>query len=552
MKLRKLFAGVAAVATLLSGFALGAVSANAATGDVTITPATIAINADDAARLKDRTFAYVKLADYNLYEAEGTTSTLSLTTTSDATVQAAIVAAAKAANNGVAPDGDPMAWVSNNLKDSAAAPYAGRLRDFVNGLSSLKDSATAFTAAQTATSDEGRRVTYTLADPGLYLLFDTTGASKDGDNTVTASLPILVGTKVTVKDGATVQVPTQYIDGEVDVKNEITTVTKTVDTTAASIGQKKTYTVTAKVPNWIGKDLSDPSTAFTFTDTPSKGQTVDFASIKVQVDGKDIDPAFALTKPAGVTDDTWRADGTSAFTVDVTEYAKKAAVDGKLIGKVITLTYDVTINSDILELTDGVSNKVEVDNAGSSSQASSEKIRTAGFSFTKVGGDGTTPLAGAQFQVKSGETVLKFTKGADGTYVLAEDQNAAADNTNGPYDTLVTPADGVVNVKGLGEGTYTVIETRAPDGYWNTALPSFTVKVDKAGAVTYEKADDFFGLVTFTEGKTPVVKNVTNVTELPKTGAAGIALFVVIAALLAGAAATVYGKSRKTRAALRA
>ncbi|MFR9114319.1 MAG: LPXTG cell wall anchor domain-containing protein [Bifidobacterium bifidum] len=47
------------------------------------------------------------------------------------------------------------------------------------------------------------------------------------------------------------------------------------------------------------------------------------------------------------------------------------------------------------------------------------------------------------------------------------------------------------------------------------------------------------------------VTNVKSVFELPKTGAAGIALFVVIAALLGGAAATVYAKSRRTSRALR-
>ncbi|PLS28715.1 cell surface protein [Bifidobacterium parmae] len=48
------------------------------------------------------------------------------------------------------------------------------------------------------------------------------------------------------------------------------------------------------------------------------------------------------------------------------------------------------------------------------------------------------------------------------------------------------------------------------------------------------------------------VINVRNVTELPKTGAAGIVLFAVVGLLFAGAAGTVFAKSRATERALRA
>lgn len=47
------------------------------------------------------------------------------------------------------------------------------------------------------------------------------------------------------------------------------------------------------------------------------------------------------------------------------------------------------------------------------------------------------------------------------------------------------------------------------------------------------------------------VINVRNVTELPKTGAAGVALFGTLAVLLAGAGVTIFVKSRATQRVLR-
>ena len=48
------------------------------------------------------------------------------------------------------------------------------------------------------------------------------------------------------------------------------------------------------------------------------------------------------------------------------------------------------------------------------------------------------------------------------------------------------------------------------------------------------------------------VTNVKNITQLPLTGAAGTMLFSVIGLLIAGAAVTVFVKSRSTKRALNA
>lgn len=48
------------------------------------------------------------------------------------------------------------------------------------------------------------------------------------------------------------------------------------------------------------------------------------------------------------------------------------------------------------------------------------------------------------------------------------------------------------------------------------------------------------------------VMNMTSITQLPLTGAAGITLFVVLGLLIAGAGVVVYMKSRGVRNAMRA
>ena len=114
---------------------------------------------------------------------------------------------------------------------------------------------------------------------------------------------------------------------------------------------------------------------------------------------------------------------------------------------------------------------------------------------------------------------------------------------------VTSGANGVVKFDGLKAGSYTVTETAVADGYQDFKA-SFTVAIEENGNVTFAGTDSW-GLAPKDSAADYKVTNVKSVFELPKTGAAGIALFVVIAALLGGAAATVYAKSRRTSRALR-
>ena len=90
---------------------------------------------------------------------------------------------------------------------------------------------------------------------------------------------------------------------------------------------------------------------------------------------------------------------------------------------------------------------------------------------------------------------------------------------------------------------------RASDAYLNI-MPSFTVSFSKEdGSAVLTATSDPWGLVNTSE---KTVKNIKSITQLPLTGAAGTMLFSVIGLLIAGAAVTVFVKSRSTKRALNA
>ena len=221
-----------------------------------------------------------------------------------------------------------------------------------------------------------------------------------------------------------------------------------------------------------------------------------------------------------------KGDGTNTFVVKITDPAKYA-------GKQITITYNATVN-DEAETVKGqnyhaVTNKL-VGNDGTPIPGTETLTKIFGFKFTKVNAQG------------------EAVKGAKFTLSVAKDQNGVLPNSDKYPLEVTSGANGVVKFDGLKAGSYTVTETAVADGYQDFKA-SFTVAIEENGNVTFAGTDSW-GLAPKDSAADYKVTNVKSVFELPKTGAAGIALFVVIAALLGGAAATVYAKSRRTSRAL--
>lgn len=519
MKMRKLFAGIAAAATLLGGMALGATSAQAddAAGTPVTGEATFTFTAETEAQLTHASLTAYKIGDYVQYG-----DSYGVVTNSDN--KKAVDPALKAAGVDTAdPKVDHLAAALNagTLDISATRPWdktangnASTTRAFANALEKekLAKGTTVKFAVTSGSAEDGYSATVTLP-AGIYVFIDSAAATES----VTKAIPMIVASG-TVAD----KVLTDPIRGAntVNMKNTNNPEkTKEVNKTSAAIGDTLIYTLTGVVAN-------PAPTAFKFTDTPSKGLTIKASSFQFFTEDanakRQAEPAnnFSVTPTGDFT-----GNGTASFDVEVKNPSAYA-------GKKIVVTFEAVIN-DEADVENGVVNKL--DNYGTSVQVPTTFGK---FEFTKVDPDGKG-IENVIFQVKDDDTTLYFVKQGD-SY-----KKAASADTQGATTNVKTGADGKLSFTGLDKTkTYTVMETARANGNYLDIKPSFTVSFNNNGEAVLSRttASDPWGLVN-TTAKT--VKNVKSITQLPLTGAAGTTLFTVVALLVAGAGVTVAVKSRQ-------
>ena len=514
MKMRKLFAGIAAAATLLGGMALGATSAQAddAAGTPVTGEATFTFTAETAEQLTNAELKAYKIGDYVQY-GSGTDVAYGVVTNS--ANKKAVDAALKTAGVATADKQDNLAAALSTgaLDISTTRPWNSpdKTRKFANALESENKltggTQVTFTAAPTGSDESGYSATVNLP-AGIYVFIDSAAAT----GSVTKAIPMIVasGTVDTVKKvltdptaGATVNMKNTKNPGK----------TKEVDKASAAIGDTLTYTLTGTIAN-------PAPTEFKFTDKPGKGLTIQAGTFRFYADDVEA-PATDFTVP----DSDVTGGKNASFDVIVNNPSKYA-------GKVIKVTFNAMINDDA-SVTDGVVNKL--DNYDTNVEA---KTGFVGFDFTKVDPDGKG-IENVTFQVKDGDTTLYFVKQNDGSY-----KKAASTNTPSATTDVKTNANGKLVFTGLdATKTYTVTETARANGDYLDIKPSFTVSFSNGAAVLAKTAtSDPWGLVN-TTAKT--VKNVKSITQLPLTGAAGTTLFTIVALLVAGAGVTVAVKSRQ-------
>ena len=580
MKLRKLFAGVAAAATLLSGMALGAGSAMAAdpagSATITLSGATNAV--------KGHAYKVVKIGsyDYSSITKDGKVEGVHVATDA-ATAEAATTVLTQVSGNSNWNTGDyrdnPVGYVaahSDMFASSTAEPWTGKLRDFVSRLVRQSDFQTVLMAAPKHVADSDTYTINGLAD-GLYIVIDTTAGNADGvDHKHTNSIPMLVATKINGHDFANQEL------GSIKVKNQPTDINKVIvkdnkdmTGTTEKVGDAVTFKLTSKVPLTVGYlNTVDKPYQFQMTDTMSKGLTF-FSVTSVKIGDKTLTAATAnaaadadhykltTTGKQKYNDAATESTATTLlFDLSNAVYAAgQNAASSKADAKAadtITIIYTAILNKDAIHAQNGANpNRVDLDYSHNPADNSKHhvpgpevKVYTYDFGFTKVKADGQTSLDGAKFTIKKENgQYLKFNK-VSGLW------------ENGTADDKFTSVDGKFEFNGLGEGTYGIEETDVPVGYLSTTKAKFQVVItatnkdtnnnvlDNAYTVKFMNGNNGFNMLTNLKADNTAdnggakVKNITSITQLPLTGATGIAIFGVMAVMVIGAGLAIGAKRR--------
>lgn len=345
---------------------------------------------------------------------------------------------------------------------------------------------------------------------------------------------------VTTTQGTAITVDSTNPDATVVDKNSTTPkeLVKTVDDDDVSIGDTVTYTVTFKTSNYTGAGTAAKRiVTYTIEDTlPDFLTGVNVTSIIVDNDGN-----------TGTTDD--QSDVTSQFVDKKIELDWYDETNGKFLynnGASVIITYtavvteeaaiDGTGNTNTVTLTwtdeDGETDKLEDD----------ETIYTYAIALKKVDDKGE-PLSGAVFQFPFYVKATPDT--ADGAYIYAGTQAG-----NGLTNQITTPDDGVIVVKGVASGDYSITEVTAPDGYNKLTAPVTITAVKTSETTTHTTVYlDENGNVVETETNTKVeviLENIAAATivvvnktgaELPSTGGMGTTIFYTLGSVLMLAAA---------------
>lgn len=515
--MKKVFAAAAAIATVFGLAATTVATANAAGGNATLTVSTT-----------DAKFAGKTVNAYKMFSA---------TVSSDG----------GAVSHTLNDAWKPFFKNSVGLTDVTDANVNDKANDYV---SKLKDSAlTAFAAkasnwAQTKTNNITADATATVSK----------NAATDGKYTATFT-GLDYGYYVVAVPGATLAdakgqyaalVRVHSTTVGVDIKGDLPTVDKKVqvngtgqNATDAKIGDTLTFTLTSTIP-----DMSAYSTyTFNFKDTLSKGLT--FEQVKsVKVEDK------TLTKGTDYTVTTTpKTSGETLLTVAMNDFKKQQQANA---GKKITVTYTATLNKDAVVGGAGNVNSATIQysnnpstNGTGDSEPSKVRVFTYGFTVDKYTGDqytdAATRLAGAKFTLapKNGEPMSFVQVNAGSGTAKAEYRVANAGET-GATTTIITPANGKVEFRGLKNGEYTLTETEAPAGY-NKLASAIGVKVNGQNdgtdtthatvTITYNNDNNGSNYdQTASNGVIPV-RNKSGVT-LPGTGGMGTIAFTVIGVLV--------------------
>lgn len=247
---------------------------------------------------------------------------------------------------------------------------------------------------------------------------------------------------------------------------------------------------------------------FSITDTPT-GLTIKNISVKVGTDTLTAGTDYTLST-------TLPAQENEAVTVNFA--ASYIGTQNAHAGYPVVVTVTAEVTGD-----GNYSNKASSNKSNDVPDVDGE---TGSITIHKVDGENNV-LNGAKFSFAQNNTKLQFVATTDtGVYKLATPEEIADENVVKITDVEAT--NGVVTVKGLDEGTYSIVEEQAPDGYSIVNVPDKTIAAGEDATVHVE-----FNVVN------------TKLSALPGTGGIGTTIFTIGGCLIMIAAAALFFASRK-------
>lgn len=440
--------------------------------------------------------------------------------------------------------------------DGAATTDAEAFANVVSGF--LSDTATASTAGDGV-------YTITGLDAGYYLVKDRDGSLQDNPATATEYIVQVLGNvNMEPKDSDVPTVEKKVSEEDYHQDNGYGTTYN--DVADWDIGDSVPFKLIGSIPDMSAYDTYE----YIFNDTLSDGLTLQEDTIKVYiaVDKNDEVGDYIPLKKGDdytlTTTNTENGGGSFSIAFDNLKTAPYIA-DGTR--NYVIVTYDATLNANAEIGLDGNPNSVDLqfsnDPNGDGLGRTTEDtviVFTYELDGTKVDGENEdTKLEGAEFVLFNGghTRVAHIENGKLAGWVALPTGYNSNNYQQIPYETwkefeettsviMTSIAEGVFGVSGLDDGTYHLMEIKAPNGYnlleedvqlvieattangqnWNgvanTALTALTIKVDQGNA---EGGNLGTGAVNVT------VRNNQGAT-LPETGGMGTTLFYIIGGLL--------------------
>ena len=383
-----------------------------------------------------------------------------------------------------------------------------------------------------ATTDSGKlgdvtSYKFTGLDTGYYLVYVTGGKS------IQSSL-------LTVDKENTI----------VNLKTEAPSIEKKADKTTVNIGDVVKYTVTGSIPDTTGYDQyqykihDELSTGLDFVnDATGTALGEGATTVNVTVAFTDTSLTVGGTTPTTATLDT---ANNRKMSLDLSEWVRANQTNK---GKEFTVTYYAKVNKDAV-VTEKNKAQLEYGNKPgetTTTTPSEAKTPTYPLDILKTKKDSNVKLAGAKFSLytskadaKNGTNPIKVT-GKNGNYVV--DSNS----TTTEFESVENIEEKGYNlrVNGLAEGTYYLVETKAPDGYNKLTAP-VVIKITKSTDT------DVNNWTISKDGtvETDKIIDIENSTGsiLPSTGGRGAIAFAVIAALLVFGVAVSFIRDKRKEA----